>query len=59
MVDINDTDYYLVTEYLEEQLWLAKEQKDGPAVRKLERVLEAYDSVVDVLKGREHDGSDE
>jgi|LakMenE18May11ns_1017448.scaffolds.fasta_scaffold8736998_2 hypothetical protein len=57
-MNIHDTDYRVVSEYLEEQLWIAKERRDGPATRKLEMVLLAFDEVIELCKGENEDDSD-
>lgn len=57
-MNIYDTDYRVVSEYLEEQLWIAKERNDGPAARKLEAVLIAFDEVIELCKGENEDDSD-
>lgn len=52
---IDYTDHRVVSEYLEEQLWLAKEKRDLSMVMKLDRVLIAFDTMVDLLSEEEND----
>lgn len=50
---LDDTEYRVVCEYLEKHLWIAKERNDRVAIMELNRVLEAFDGMVDVLSMEE------
>lgn len=50
---IDRSDYRVVSEYLEKQLWIAKEHNDLPATLEIERVLSAFDHMVDLMSEEE------